>query len=116
MPVIEGMMKVYARDCMSKAVVNLDSSETETFEQLLALNVYLSAGDVVQCAVRRLKRHPPAPRGPGRTCTDRKTHFRFSSRRLPLRAGVRRVGRVRSQPACKLGRCRRGGSKEHATV
>lgn len=44
-------MKVYARDCMSKAVVNLDSSETEIFEQLLALNVYLSAGDVVQCAV-----------------------------------------------------------------
>eukprot|EP00241_Pyramimonas_parkeae_P007789 CAMPEP_0114226812 /NCGR_PEP_ID=MMETSP0058-20121206/1441_1 /TAXON_ID=36894 /ORGANISM="Pyramimonas parkeae, CCMP726" /LENGTH=181 /DNA_ID=CAMNT_0001337581 /DNA_START=222 /DNA_END=764 /DNA_ORIENTATION=- len=49
--IIEGMMKVYARDCMSKAVVNLDSSETHVFEQLLALNVYLSAGDVVQCSV-----------------------------------------------------------------
>jgi len=44
-------MKVYARDCMSKAVVNLDSSQTPVFEQLLALNVYLSAGDVVQCAL-----------------------------------------------------------------
>lgn len=49
--IVEGMMKVYARDCMSKAVVNLQATETETFEQLLEINVYLSANDVVQASV-----------------------------------------------------------------
>eukprot|EP00241_Pyramimonas_parkeae_P008332 CAMPEP_0114250782 /NCGR_PEP_ID=MMETSP0058-20121206/14890_1 /TAXON_ID=36894 /ORGANISM="Pyramimonas parkeae, CCMP726" /LENGTH=180 /DNA_ID=CAMNT_0001364479 /DNA_START=651 /DNA_END=1190 /DNA_ORIENTATION=+ len=46
---IEGMMKVYARDCMSKAVVNIGSDDVQTFEGLLALNVHMSAEDVVQC-------------------------------------------------------------------
>uniref|UniRef100_A0A7S0RDA8 Uncharacterized protein n=1 Tax=Pyramimonas obovata TaxID=1411642 RepID=A0A7S0RDA8_9CHLO len=55
MPVIEGMMKVYARDCMAKAVVNLESTDTATFEGLLALNVFLTAGDVVQCALVNVK-------------------------------------------------------------
>jgi len=53
--IVEGMMKVYARDCMSKAVVNLQATETETFEQLLEINVYLSANDVVQCAMVNLE-------------------------------------------------------------
>jgi hypothetical protein len=35
-------------------VVNLQATETETFEQLLEINVYLSANDVVQCAMVNL--------------------------------------------------------------
>eukprot|EP00959_Pyramimonas_sp_CCMP1952_P351394 7362565-Pyramimonas_sp.AAC.1 len=46
---IEGMMKVYARDCMSKAVCNIDPTNLQMFESLLALNVYMSAEDVVNC-------------------------------------------------------------------
>jgi len=48
---IEGMMKVYARDGISKAVVNIDPTNVLMFEGLLALNVYMSAEDVVNCGL-----------------------------------------------------------------
>mmetsp|Transcript_18203 Transcript_18203/g.25214 ORF Transcript_18203/g.25214 Transcript_18203/m.25214 type:complete len:195 (+) Transcript_18203:147-731(+) len=55
MVLIEGMMKVYARDCMSKAVLNIERDAVAVFSSLLALNVYMSAADVVACGCCNLE-------------------------------------------------------------